>query len=257
MIVFFIADSELSKATNINHGFFGKVGGKSSGIFSSLNCGYGSNDDKETVIQNIDIVKSTLKADGFPLCTARQIHSEKVITLDEPWTIENRPEADGLVTKKKNIALGILTADCAPVLFVDEKSGVIGACHAGWKGAKTGIVENTVSAMVNLGAKPENIVAVIGPCIGPESYEVGQEFYDNFVNDNQKNKVFFKSKSGGKYLFDLPKYVENRLKKLNLKTVKWVGKDTLSSEKEFFSYRRSCLNKEKDYGRQLSVIILN
>ncbi len=246
--------------SKIRHGFFKRIGGVSEGIYSSLNCGPGSKDNPDNVKKNRDIAVNTFTnaeiVDSENLHTLYQIHSNKVVTIIDKF--EERPQADALVTNKPGMVLGILTADCTPVLFSDENAKIIGAAHAGWKGACGGILENTVAEMVRLGSRQDNIKAVIGPTIRQKSYEVGAEFYDRFLEFSSDNSVFFiPSKKDDHYMFDLPAYVASRLNNMGLKQVTDVGLDTCSDKESFFSYRRSCLNNEGDYGRNLSVIMLD
>ena len=246
--------SSLSSLKNIKHGFFHRTGGVSEGIYASLNIGYGSNDDQEKVIQNrkiaIKALDSNLKEEN--LNTLYQIHSDKVHIVTDNF--EGKIEADAMVTDAKNVAIGILTADCTPVLFADAENGIIGGAHAGWKGAFGGILENTVDEMKKLGAK--NIVAAIGPTIRQASYEVDSTFRDRFINDNSLNSQFFiPSSKEGHYMFDLPSYVKSRLAKLGLVAIDDVGIDTYPEENDLFSYRRTCHKGEADYGRNLSVIV--
>lgn len=233
----------------LRHGFFTREGGVSEGIFRSLNVGLGSSDAPEHVAANRGRIIRHLEVHGLRTCY--QIHSALVVTIDSDGPYE-RTEADAMVTNQPGIALGILTADCAPVLFADAQGGVIGAAHAGWKGALGGVLKNTVDAMERLGASRTRIQAVIGPCIGPESYEVGDEFLEHF---GPGNTAFFTPGRPGHAFFDLPGYVQNRLEKLGISAM-WCGYDTLPDEARFFSYRRKTLRAEPDYGRQLSAIAL-
>ncbi|MEZ5691726.1 MAG: peptidoglycan editing factor PgeF [Rickettsiales bacterium] len=272
---------ELSLLNNISHGFFTRLGGVSDGIYNSLNCGYGSGDDYDKVSKNRQVVVNEMG--GGELCGLYQVHSADVVKVDKVWKHEDAPQADAMVTNKPNIILGVLTADCLPILFADRKNGVIAAAHSGWKGAFSGIIENAVEVMRELGARVEDIVATIGPAIGRDSYEVGKEFYDRFMEQNADNKEFFvsccrqHSRSTGscaylrdpaqpdglrddveqKYLFDLPVYAADKLKKTGIVSVNSVARDTYLNNNEFFSYRRSCKRGEKVYGRQISVIKLN
>lgn len=244
-----------SQELKFKHGFFGRQGGVSGGIYKSLNCGSGSGDNPAHIAENRKIILQKLGAENASLCTLYQIHSNKVVVIEEPFNPP--PQADAIVTKTAGITLGILTADCAPVLFSDETSGVIGAAHCGWKGAKIGIVENTVEAMIANGAKRESIKAAIGPCIGLDSYQVGLEFKEQFVVDDKNNERFFiLSEKEGKPMFNLPEYVKSRLENAKINVIDSLSLDTMSNEKEFFSYRRTTIAGEKDYGRQISVITL-
>jgi len=248
---------KLKDIKEINHGFFTREGGVSDGLYSSLNCGPGSDDNPDNVTKNRAIVAEKIGVDADRLYTLYQCHTNEVEVIDSSSGHNATREADAMVTQEKSVALGILAADCAPVLFADSVSGTIGAAHAGWKGVIGGILENTVAEMYDLGANHHDIVATIGPCIGPDSYEISEEFKDNFLQDDPDNYQFFKiTTKSGHHLFDLPGYSKNRLEKLGLKSVQWVDEDTLPQEDKFFSYRRTTLNGEKDYGRQISVITM-
>jgi YfiH family protein len=239
----------------VRHGFFTREGGVSEGIYASLNCGLGSGDDTDKVATNRGRVAHAV--DLKALVTAYQIHSPTVVEVETPWTREHAPRADAMVTTRPGIALGILTADCAPVLFADRKSRVVGAAHAGWRGAITGVLDATVAAMAKHGARPESMVAAIGPCIAQASYEVGPEFPAAFLAEDPANAAFFKpSARAGHFMFDLSGYVARRLKKLGIASVTALTNDTCRDEDRFFSYRRACLRGEKDYGREISVIAL-
>jgi len=244
----------LSSIPHIRHGFFGREGGVSEGLYDSLNCGYGSGDDLDKVTENRTRVCSALGTDA-PLLTAFQVHSAKVVTVATPWQWKDSPEADALVTNQPNIPLGVLTADCLPVLFADTENRIIGAAHAGWKGAIGGVLEATLHAMRELGA--ENIIAAIGPSIAQDSYEVGAEFYQRFVEESPANASHFKSSAnGGHYMFDLPGYAKARLVAAGIKNIHLLAEDTCAQEGRFFSYRRTCQRADKAYGRQVSVISL-
>ena len=247
----------LTGLRGVAHGFFTREGGVSQGIYASLNCGPGSNDDRAAVMENRSRAAMVLGVSADTLVTAYQVHSPDVVRVVHPWTPDAAPRADGLVTDQPGIALGVLTADCAPVLFADDEAGVIGAAHAGWKGAIGGVLETTVQTMIGLGADPANMVAAVGPTIGFDSYEVGAEFQDRFLAEGRGNDVFFRPSSrDGHFLFDLTGYVKSILLDVGLATVEVLGRDTRSEEKMFFSYRRATLAGEADYGRQLSAIAL-
>lgn len=242
---------------NIRHGFFSRRGGHSNGQYTSLNCGFGSGDDLGIVARNRAEVGKALGVPGEAVCTAYQVHSPTCVILDAPWQWREAQEADALATKTPGVALGILTADCVPVLFADHEAGVIGAAHAGWKGAFGGVLENTVEAMKNLGSRPAAITAAIGPAIQQASYEVGPEFYDRLVAaDSANNRYFTPSPKPGHHLFNLPEYVKNRLSRLGLGAINLLANDTCSGEDDFFSFRRATLRGEPVYGRQISAIIL-
>jgi polyphenol oxidase len=239
------------------HAFFTREGGVSEGLFTSLNCGLGSGDDAAKVAENRRRAMAALGLDGDRLVTGYQVHSADVAIIDERWRPEERPRADALVTRREDVALGILTADCVPVLFADAEAGVIGAAHAGWRGALGGVLEATVAAMVSLGAAPQRLRAGIGPAIAQPSYEVGPEFPAPFLAQDEANAGFFrKAPRAGHFLFDLPGYVARRLARLGLGAIEHSGGDTAAEPERFFSYRRSCLRQEPDYGRALSAIRL-
>ena len=247
----------LEEEPGIRHGFFTRNGGVSSGLYHSLNCGFGSGDDVEIVTENRRRVAVALGQEADNLCTAYQIHSPRTVILDHPWAWRDAPEADSLATNKPGIVLGILTADCVPVLFADSKNRVIGAAHAGWKGAIGGVLESTIEAMLSLGAHKSDIRASIGPAIGQESYEVGSEFRERFLIETTENKEFFiPSARDGHFMFAIKAYVQNRLAKAGISKLHTLPYDTCAQESLFFSYRRSCLNGEPVYGRQVSAIVL-
>jgi polyphenol oxidase len=238
----------------VAHGFFTREGGVSTGIYASLNCGGGSGDDRDAVAENRRRAATMLGVAPDALATNHQVHGIRVTTLVRPITGE-RPRADAMVTRERGLALGILTADCVPVLFADGEAGVIGAAHAGWRGALAGVLEATVSAMAALGAEPQRIRSGLGPAIGPASYEVGPEFPAPFLAQDPANARFFVA-AGAKFHFDLPGYVRARLSALGLAVINSTGGDTAADPQRFFSYRRSCLAGEADYGRLLSAIAL-
>lgn len=241
--------------TPLRHGFFTRRGGASSGIYAGLNCGVGSADQAEAVALNKRRVAEAMATTPDALSTLHQHHSPDVIVLDRaPGGA--RPKADAQVTATPGIALGILTADCQPVLFADHAAGVIGAAHAGWKGAIGGVLEATLTAMEGLGADRAAISAVIGPSISQRAYEVGPEFFDVFVSDDPDNSRFFAGGDGDRMLFDLPGYGLNRLRQAGVGRAAWTGHCTYSDPERFFSYRRSVHHKEPDYGRLIAAIIL-
>jgi len=244
----------LDRLTGVRHGFFIRQGGVSAGIYGSLNCGFGSDDEAANVAENRARIKGKLGA--AELLTAYQIHSPDVITVERPWQPADSPKADAPVTDRPGVALGILTADCTPVLFADAEAGVIGAAHAGWKGALTGVLEATVAAMGKLGARAGRITAAVGPCIRQPSYEVGPEFVERFTAAEAGNTDFFvPSERDGHAMFDLAGYVRRRLDAA-VGTVEDTAADTCADEERFFSYRRTTLNGGGDYGRNLSAIVL-
>jgi polyphenol oxidase len=241
------------KVSGIAHGFSTREGGFSSGIFSSLNCGLGSGDDVSLVTKNRAKVAEEMGVAPRHLVSAYQVHSFDVAVVDRPF--DERPKVDGLVTKTPGLALGVLTADCGPVLFADATARVVGACHAGWKGALSGITDSTIAAMIGLGAVRENIVAVLGPTISQKAYEVGPEFPKPFLEQNGAHKKYFiPSVKEGSYMFDLPAYLVDRLQGQGLALVHDSALCTYSDETRFFSYRRTTHAQEKDYGRLISTI---
>ncbi len=250
-------EAEQLKFDGIAHGFFTRGGGHSTGIFASLNCGYGSGDDVDLVRMNREVVARAIGVAEGQVVTAHQVHSADVVEVNKVWPLEGRPKVDGLVCRTKGIGLGVLTADCGPVLFADDKAQVIGCCHAGWKGAVGGITDATVSAMVGLGATRENIVAVLGPTISQVAYEVGPEFPKPFLEQSSAHGVFFvPSVKAGHFMFDLPAYLRQRMKGLGLKAVHDLGLCTYSDEARFYSYRRATHRSEANYGRLISAIAL-
>jgi len=241
----------------VGHGFFTREGGASLAPYRGLNCGYGSGDDPEAVSENRRRALHMLGLGGTALVTAYQVHSADAVVVTEPWTPDAAPKADAMVTDRPGIALGILTADCAPVLFADAGAGVVGAAHAGWRGAQAGVLEACVAAMQDMGATLGAISAAVGPCIGQASYEVGPEFHGEFLSDDSGNETFFvPSVRDDHYLFDLPGYVQSRLAGLGLASVEGLDADTLADEGRFFSYRRATLAGKTEYGRLLSAITI-
>jgi YfiH family protein len=247
-----------SFAPNIKHGFFTRAGGVSHGLYSSLNCGFGSGDSFENVNTNRNRTLIKLGVPNRKLLTCNQVHSAIAIAVTRPWGRGDVPKADGMATNIPGVVLGILTADCAPVLFADSTAGIIGAAHAGWQGALNGILEATAGEMVGLGSSYGNISVAIGPCIGQRSYEIGPEFRDNFIMSSIKNNRFFEpSQKKGHYMFDLVSYVKHRLLKMGVSKIYRTEYDTYRDKDLFFSYRRSVKRGEPVYGRELSAITLN
>ena len=238
----------------LRHGFFTRKGGASSGIFHGLNCGPGSSDLSEVVEINRARVAAAVDVVPDHLLTLHQIHSADVITLTAPFV--DRPKADAMVTATPGIALAVLTADCQPVLFADPKAGVVGAAHAGWRGAKDGVLEATVAAMETLGATRAGIVAVIGPTISQSAYEVGPEFIEGFLADDPQNTQFFIKGAADRYLFDLPAFGLHLLRAAGVGHAEWTRHCTYADPDRFYSYRRTTHAKEADYGRLISVIRL-
>lgn len=245
--------SNLSQSSGVAHGFFGRQGGASEGIFASLNCGPGSGDVREHVSENRARVLKTLGGDK--LLTLYQIHSPNAVVANEPW--EQGPQADAMATNVPGLALGILTADCAPVLFADSAARVIGAAHAGWKGALTGVIGSVLEKMESLGADRARISAAIGPCISQDNYEVGPEFIARFTDaDKDYSRFFVPSDKAGHWRFDLEAYVVHRLQEAGLTNIEPLSACTYAREGDFFSFRRATHRAEKDYGRQVSAVVL-
>lgn len=241
----------------IRHGFFGRRGGVSHGIYASLNCGPGSGDDPARVTENRGRAVQTLMGRDAPLQTLYQVHGTDVVTLTESLPPGTRPQADALVTGRPGVVLGILTADCTPVLFADAKAGVIGCAHAGWKGALSGVIAATVAAMAKLGATPSRIRAAIGPSIAQSSYEVDDAFRRRFEAADPAYAAFFKGGKHGHAQFDLPAFVRHRLREAGIGELEDLALDTYVDDTRFFSYRRTTHRGEKDYGRQISAIVLD
>ncbi len=237
------------------HGFFTRKGGASSGVFEGLNCGVGSSDQAEVVAINRARVAEAMDVEVEAMATVHQVHSADAVPLDAPPD-DPRPKADAMVTATPGLALAVLTADCAPVLFADPEAQVAGAAHAGWRGALDGILEATLDAMVTLGAERGQIRAAIGPTISQRAYEVGPEFFDTFYDADTENARFFANGEGDRYLFDLPGYGLHHLREAGVAEAEWTRHCTYSDESRFFSYRRSVHRKEADYGRLISVICL-
>ena len=250
----------LDSIPHIAHAFFTRKGGTSEGIYASLNCGPGSGDTPERVAENRRRAMARLGLAADALATARQVHGRAVLFVERPLTLGapsgSTSEADGLVANVPGIALGVLTADCAPVLLADAKAGVIGAVHAGWRGAAEGVMEAVIEEMEGLGAARLRLCAVIGPCIGAPSYEVGPEFPAPFLEQDPAHARFFTEASKGRFRFDLAAYVEARLEGLAIPNVERIAADTYTDAEHFFSYRRAVLAGEPDYGRTLSVIAI-
>jgi YfiH family protein len=243
-----------SDALPVRHGFFTRKGGASSGIFSGLNCGPGSSDLSEVVVINRNRVADAMGVAQDHLISIHQVHSADVVHVTAPMA--DRPRADAMVTRTPGLALGVLTADCQPVLLADAAGGVIGAAHAGWRGTKDGVLEATVEAMVALGAQRDRIHAVIGPTISQAAYEVGPEFFDAFTNDDRSYARFFAQGPGDRLLFDLPAFGLSRLRAAGVGHAEWTRHCTYRDSERFFSFRRTTHAAEADYGRLISVIRL-
>jgi polyphenol oxidase len=251
-----VLSSVLQSKSNIRHAFFTKEGGVSAGLYEGLNGGLGSSDARDNVLENRKRMADYLRVPAERFLSVWQVHSPDVVAVDGPWVGE-RPKADALVTATPGLAITIATADCGSILFADSKAGVIGAAHAGWQGAFRGVMENTVAAMENLGAKRKDIAVTIGPMLSQQNYEVGPEFVARFLDQDKAHAVFFKpSPKPDHAMFDLPAYNRQRLERMGLGQVEDLGLCTYADEKRFYSYRRTTHRKEPDYGRLISGIVL-
>jgi len=252
-----LADN-LHHLRGIRHGFFGRSGGVSEGIYASLNCGFGSGDDGERVAENRARAMRRVALDPAKLVTAYQTHSQRVAVVERPWARTDAPEVDAMVTTHRGIALGILHADCAPVLFADAGAGVVGAAHAGWRGALDGVLEATLREMQRQGAELSRIAAAVGPSIAQASYEVGPEFYARFIEADAGNTQFFAASPtrDRHFQFDLQGYAGHRLARAGVKRIERLACDTCAESEIFFSYRRRTLDGGHHYGRNISLIAL-
>lgn len=252
-----IESALLTAIPNIRHGFFTRQGGHSTGVYASLNCGFGSLDDEAAVKKNRDKVAARMGVEAERLMTVWQSHSPDVIMVEAAWDVRNPPDADAMVTRRPGIALGVLTADCTPILFADRAGQAVGVAHAGWKGALGGILEASIAAFDSQGVRAGDLQAAIGPTIGQANYEVGPEFFDRFVNEERANTRFFAaSPRSGHHFFDLPGYVKMKLERLGLAGVDDLDLCTYGDEARFFSYRRATHRGEPDYGRLIAAITL-
>ena len=249
-----IISKKLKKFKNISHGFFNRIGGKSKGIYKSLNCGSGSSDTKINVRKNLKIACRKINSSYNNLILLHQIHSNKFFFVNKS-RYKKKFIGDALITNKKNIILGILTADCAPVIIYDPKLEYISAIHVGWRGAYKEIIKRVVKFLLKSGSKTKDLVAAIGPCISQKNYEIKSDFKLKFLKQNIKNKIFFK-KIKKKTYFSLNKYVYYQLKSLGIKKIDLIDKDTYNLKNNFFSARRSIHNKQNDYGRNISLIMI-
>ena len=245
--------TKLKKIKQIKHCFFSRKNGFSKGIYKSLNCGRGSKDNKNKINKNLNYVAKKMGVKKNKLILMHQTHSNKVVEIKK-YNFKNKIKADAIITKMNNIAIGVLTADCVPIIICDERNKIVGCIHAGWKGAFSGIINNTIKKIKKLNSN-NKIYASVGPCIGEKNYEVDIKFYKKFVSKSWKNKIYFKYKSKTKKLFDLRGFATDKLLKLNVK-VDQIQKDTFAEKSNFFSYRRSQKFKQKDYGRCISTVRL-
>jgi len=248
--------SKLNKFENLRHCFFSRKNGVSKGFYESLNCGLGSGDKKENVLKNLEFVSEKISCKKKFLITLNQTHSNKVIHIKNKTDVKNKLNADAIVCEIKNIGISILTADCVPILFYDKKKKIIGCAHAGWKGALKGIIKNTVKKFNELNSNNADLIAVVGPCINKKNYEVKKNFFNEFMDVDKNNEKFFAQVDGEKYFFDLRGFVNKEILNLNINNIENIEMDTFSNKKYFYSYRRSALNNEGDYGRCISVILM-
>ena len=247
---------KLNKFPNLKHCFFSRKYGFSKGLYESLNCGYGSDDNKENVFKNLQLVSNKMNCSRDSLITLNQKHTNQVIHFKNKTSVENKLTADAIVSEVSNIGIGILTADCAPILFYDPQKKIIGCAHSGWKGALNGIIKNTVKKFNELNSNNNDLIAVVGPCIDKRNYKVKEDFFNKFISQENNNKIFFEKIDNEEFLFDLRAFINNKILESGIKNIENLEMDTFSQKEFFYSYRRSQLNKEKDYGRCISVILM-
>ena len=247
---------KLKKFKNIKHCFFSRKNGFSKGYYESLNCGLGSNDKKENILKNLELVSKKIGCKKESLITLNQMHSNHVIYFNNKTSVKNKLNGDSIVSGVRNIGISILTADCASILFYDPNKKIIGCAHVGWKGALNGIIKNTVRKFNDLNSNNNDLTAVVGPCIKKDNYEVKIDFFERFTYQDKNNEIFFEKVNDEKYKFDLRSFINKELTKLNIKNVDNIEMDTFSESEFFYSYRRSSFKKEKDYGRCISVILM-
>ena len=246
----------LSALPGIRHAFFTREGGVSEGLYASLNAGVGSNDDPAKVAENRARMARAVGVAPERFLTAYQIHSPEVVVAEEPWRSDTRPRADAIVTRVPGLAIGVSTADCGPVLFADQEAQIIGAAHAGWRGAFAGVIEATIGGMENLGADRHRIVAAMGPMISQENYEVGEDLVAQFTGSDPANARFFRRGRPGRAQFDLPGYIAARLASAGIRNVENLGVCTYADAQRFYSFRRTTHRGEPDYGRHVNAIAL-
>ena len=248
--------SKLKKFSNIKHCFFSRKNGFSKGLYESLNCGLGSNDEKENVLKNLEFISGKIGGKNNLPITLNQKHTDQVIHFKEEQSIKDKLTGDAIVSEMKNISIGILTADCAPILFYDPKKNIIGCAHSGWKGALKGIITNTIKKFNEINSRNDDLIAVIGPCIDKKNYEVEDDLLEKFITKDKKNEIFFEKINHKKYTFDLRGFINKEITSLGIKNIDNIDIDTFSKKELFYSYRRSRLNNERDYGRCISVILM-
>ena len=251
-----ITSKKLSKFKKIKHGFFNKIGGKSKGIYRSLNCGIGSKDKKKTVLRNLSIVRNKINKNSKNIFLVHQIHSNKLVYLNKSPRNYKRIKADAIITNVEKLPIAVLTADCVPVLLYDNKKKMVAAIHSGWKGAYKGIIPKVINFMVKKGCNRNSITAAIGPCISKKSYNVKDDFKKKFLKKDKKNIIFFKEKNNLTY-FDLPKYIKTQLKLMKILKIDSINIDTFNKKNNFFSARQALSSNHVDYGRNISLIMIN
>ena len=252
-----ISSKKLSRQKKISHGFFNRIGGKSNGIYKSLNCGLGSKDNKNNVKKNLKIAKNKISKKAKDIFLVNQIHSNKFVFIDKNFKDKKRKIiADAIITDQKKLPIAVLTADCVPLLLHDKKKNIIAAIHAGWKGAFKGIVNKVVNFMLIKGCHRKNITVAIGPCISKDNYNVKKDFKNKFLKKDKRNKVFFKKKQN-MFFFDLPNFIKSQLKLVKINHIDMINIDTFEKKNNYFSARRSLRLKHDDYGRNISIIMIN
>ncbi len=251
-----IKSKKLAKLKNLKHGFFNSSGGKSKGIYQSLNCGPGSNDLSVNVKKNLEVVKKKISNSAKNIFLLNQIHSNKLVYIDYNYKLTKKPKADAVITNQKNLPIAVLTADCVPILIYDNKKRIVAAIHAGWKGAFKGIIDKVIKFMVKKGCSLKNITAVIGPSISVKNYEVKDDFMKKFIKKDKKSLKYFKIENNKLY-FDLSQYVYSQILQNKIKNIETIKLDTFDIKNKFFSARRALSLKQNDYGRNISIIMLN
>ena len=251
-----IKSKKLSRLRNLKHGFFNSSGGKSKGIYQSLNCGPGSKDLSVNVKKNLEVVKKKISNSAKNIFLLNQIHSNKLVYIDDNYKLKRKPKADAVITNQKNLPVAVLTADCVPILIYDNKKRIVAAIHAGWKGAFKGIIDKVIKFMVKKGCSLKNITAVIGPSISVKNYEVKDDFMKKFIKKDKKSLKYFKI-DNSKLYFDLSQYVYSQILQNKIKNIDTIKLDTFDIKNKFFSARRALKLKHKDYGRNISIIMLN
>ena len=251
-----IKSKKLARLKNLKHGFFNSSGGKSKGIYQSLNCGPGSKDLSVNVKKNLEIVKKKISNSAKNIFLLNQIHSNKLVYIDNNYKLTKKPKADAVITNQKNLPIAVLTADCVPILIYDNKKRIVAAIHAGWKGAFKGIIDKVIKFMVKKGCSLKNITAVIGPSISVKNYEVKDDFMKKFIKKDKKSLKYFKIENNKLY-FDLSQYVYSQILQNKIKNIDTIKLDTFDIKNKFFSARRALSLKQNDYGRNISIIMLN